>query len=561
MALLRKKEGIKPLQPRTSAPSSSSVSSLRPHPVKKASPCQTRCLAGTDVRGVVAVLAQREKLGLSMGEACERAFKLIVETNPFPATTGRICPHRCEEGCTRHQKDGGVAVGSIERFIGDFALEQGLKLPGGPEKPIHREKIAIIGAGPAGLSCAYQLRRLGYASTIFEGMPQPGGMLRYGIPAYRLPARVFEGEIQRILNLGAIELRTRTMIGRDVSLDELRQQYATVFVAPGAAVSRAVDIPGAKGAGVFRAVDFLRDVARQAPPGLGRHVVVVGGGNTAIDAARVAARLLGGKGEITLLRQENETIDDDLREAMDEGVSIEFLSTLDSVVRDAMGGVDYVVIQRIELGEKDANGFPTLIPIAGKSYELRADSVILALGQKPNVNQIFQGNTEQFEMDDAGRTRTQGVYRGGDAVTPSFAAIVIGQGRQVAISIDAELRGKPLPEPVKIPDLQPNRIKLECYEARSRLERRLAPVQVRLADLESEIDLGNDATSVFQEASRCLSCGNCFGCERCWMYCTPGCMTRVPTVTPGQYFSIKTEKCDGCRKCAEECPSGFLEMS
>ena len=560
MALLRRKEGVKPLQPRISAPSSSSVSLLRPHSVKKASPCQSNCLAGTDVRGVVALLNQRAKLGLTDDEACERAWKLIVETNPFPATTGRICPHRCEENCSRLQKDGGIAVGSIERFIGDFALARGLKLPGCPDKPIHPEKIAIIGAGPAGLSCAYQLARKGYASTIFEGMPQPGGMLRYGIPSYRLPTRVFEGEIQRIFDLG-VELRTRTMIGRDVSLDELRKQFASVFVAPGAATSRAVDIPGTKGAGVFRAVDFMRDVARQKPPGLGRHVVVVGGGNTAIDAARVCARLLGGKGEITLLRQENESIDDDLREAMEEGVSVEFLSTLDSVVRDAMGGVDYVVVQRIELGEKDANGFPTLLPIAGKSYELRADTVILALGQKPNVNQIFQGNIEQFETDRAGKTQAQGVYRGGDAVTPSFAAVVIAQGRQVALSIDAELRGKPLPEPVKLPELQPSRLKLEYYEAQPRLRRRLAPVPDRLADPQSEIELGSDAATIFREASRCLSCGNCLGCERCWMYCTPGCMTRLSNVTPGQYYAINPEKCDGCRKCAEECPSGFLEMS
>ena len=560
MALLRKKEGVKPLVPRSSAPSSSSVSSLRPHPVRKTSPCQTTCLAGTDVRSVVALLNQRAKLGLSDDEACERAWNLIVETNPFPATTGRICPHRCEENCSRHQKDGGVAVGSIERFVGDFALERGLKLPGCPDKPFHPEKIAIIGAGPAGLSCAYQLARKGYASTIFEGMPQAGGMLRYGIPSYRLPTRVFEGEIQRILDLG-VELHTRTMIGRDVSLDELRKQFATVFVAPGAATSRAVDIPGAKGAGVFRAVDFMRDVARQKPPGLGRHVVVVGGGNTAIDAARVSARLLGGKGGITLLRQENESIDDDLREAMDEGVSVEFLSTLDSVVRDAMGGVDSVVIQRIELGEKDANGFRALLPIAGKSYELRADTVILALGQQPNVNHIFQGNTEQFETDHAGKTQAEGVYRGGDAVTPSFAEVVIAQGRHVALSIDAELRGTPLPEPLKLPDLQLKRLKLDYYDVQPRLQRRLAPVPDRLADPQNEIELAIDAATIFQEASRCLSCGNCFGCERCWMYCTPGCMTRLPHVAPGQYYAINPEKCDGCRKCAEECPSGFLEMS
>jgi len=297
VALLHRNETKKPLRPRPGGAASAVVSTLRPRPVKKASPCQIACLAGTDVRGAVAILNQRAKLGLSDDQACEQAWNLIVETNPFPATTGRICPHRCEEGCTRHQKDGGVAVGAVERFLGDWALDRGLKLPGCPDRPIHRERVAIIGAGPAGLSCAYQLARRGYASTIFEGMPLPGGMLRYGIPAYRLPARVLEGEMRRVLDVG-VELSTRTTIGRDVSLEELRKRYTAVFVAPGAAVSRDVDIPGTSGVGVFRAVDFFRDVARQEPPALGRHVVVVvtDGGDTvskftvhqALEAAQLA---------------------------------------------------------------------------------------------------------------------------------------------------------------------------------------------------------------------------------------------------------------------------------
>jgi len=264
---------------------------------------------------------------------------------------------------------------------------------------------------------------------------------------------------------------------------------------------------------------------------------------------------------ITLLRQENQAIDDDLREAMEEGVEVEFLTTLNSVVRNVMGGVDSAIVQRIELGDRDANGYPALTPIAGKSYELRADSIILALGQKPNVNRIFKEDAAQFETDHKGKTQTQGVWRGGDAVTPSFAAVVIGQGRQVAISIDAELRGKPLPEQDKLPDVKPDRLKLECYEPQARIERNVAPVLDRLADLQSEIEHGHDVAAVFAEAGRCLSCGDCFGCERCWMYCTPGCMTRLANVKPGQYYAIKPDKCDGCRKCAEECPAGFLEMS
>lgn len=577
MALLKRSETTKPLRVRSNLPPSGSVSAARPQSVKKASPCQTSCLAGTRIRGVLALLAQREKLGLSLEEACNRAWHMIVETNPFPATTGRICPHRCEDGCSRNQKDGAVAVGAVERFIGDWGLEHDLPLPASlrapqgrdqelsPVRPVHTEKIAIIGAGPAGLSCAYQLARRGYRTMIFESMPEPGGMLRYGIPRYRLPARVFEAEIQRILDLG-VELTTGVRIGRDLSLEELRQEYSAVFVAPGAAASRPVEIPGARGPGVLRAVDFLREVARGNPPELGRHVVVAGGGNTAIDAARVSARLLGSEGVITLLRYENPAVDEELQDAIDEGVRVELRTTLSSVLHegggvDSEGAVERIVAQRIELGPKDSRGYPTLVPVAGGSYELLADSVILALGQQPDVQGLVQGHDGYLEADDSGKTRTPGVWRGGDAVAPSFAAVVIAQGRQAALSIDADLRGKPLTPPTRLPDFSPSRLKLECYEPRPRLERRLKPVSDRFADPHGEIDRGIGAEQACTEASRCLSCGSCFGCERCWMFCTPGCMKRLPVVAPGAYFTIRQETCDGCRKCAEECPCGFLDMT
>ena len=187
--------------------------------------------------------------------------------------------------------------------------------------------------------------------------------------------------------------------------------------------------------------------------------------------------------------------------------------------------------------------------------------MILALGQTPNVNRIFAGSEQQFETDDQGKTRTPGVWRGGDAVTPSFAAVVIRQGRQVAYSIDAELRARPLLQVVKPVAVPSQRVKLACFDPRPRLPRKLAPVQDRLANLQSELELEQDPAAILQEASRCLSCGNCFGCERCWMYCTPGCMSRLPDPRPGRYFAINTEKCDGCRKCSEECPAGFLDMS
>jgi NADPH-dependent glutamate synthase beta subunit-like oxidoreductase/Pyruvate/2-oxoacid:ferredoxin oxidoreductase delta subunit len=564
MALLRKVHRATPFRPRVTAPLrvgrfvSGGVSSRRPQRITKASPCSTVCLAGTDVRGVISLLAQRKKLDLSDEEACDRAWQLIVNTNPFPAITGRICPHRCEEGCNRQPKDGSVSVGAIERFLGDWGLERGLGLPDCRAKPIYPEKIAIIGAGPAGLSCAYQLVRRGYTATIFEGMPEPGGMFRYGIPPYRLPAQVVQGEIRRILDLG-VELRTNTRIGRDVSLEELRRDFAAVFVAPGAGASRQ-SMPGVEGAGVYQGVDFLRDIARGQIPELGRNIVVVGGGNTAIDVARVCARLFEGKAAITLLRRRNPSVGEELREAMEERIRVELRGTINSVVRDAAGKIESVVAEYLDLDAKDSEGRPTLLPVPGSSFKLPADAIIVALGQKPNVGSLVKGDAACLEADATGKTQLPGVWRGGDAVTPTLAAVVITHGREVALAIDAELRGKRPTEPVKMPELPRYRIKLDWYEPRERLKRQLAPVADRLADLRTEVELGHRQDAILAEANRCLSCGSCFGCENCWMYCTPGCMKRLPDASPGQYFSIKMQTCDGCRKCADECPSGVLDM-
>ncbi len=563
MALLRKVDSSKPFVPRQ-APQlrvgrfAGGAATQRPQRVTKASPCSTACLAGTDVRGVIALIAQRKKLGLSDEEAFRRAWGLVVSTNPFPATTGRICPHRCEEGCNRHPKDGAVSVGAIERFLGDWGLEHSLELPGCPPGVSHPEKIAIIGAGPAGLSCAYQLVRRGYTATIFEGMPEPGGMFRYGIPPYRLPAGVVQREIRRILDLG-VELRTNTRIGRDVSLDELRQEFAAVFVAPGAGACRQ-SIPGVEGPGVYQGIDFLRDVARDQVPELGRNVIVVGGGNTAIDAARSCARLLGQGASITLLRRRNPSIAGELQEAIEEGIRVELRGTISSVWRNAEGKIERVVAEYLDLDAKDREGRSSLVPIPNSRFELAADSIIVALGQQPNIGSLVRGDAGCLEADATGKTRLAGVWRGGDAVTPTLAGVVINQGRQVALSIDAELRGKPPREFDRIPELPKNRVKLDSYEARDRVERRLAPVLERIANLQTEVELGHRQDEIVAEAERCLSCGSCFGCEKCWMFCTPGCMKRLPEVAPGNYFSLSVQTCDGCGKCAAECPCGVVDM-
>jgi NADPH-dependent glutamate synthase beta subunit-like oxidoreductase len=391
-------------------------------------------------------------------------------------------------------------------------------------------------------------------------MPEPGGMLRYGIPPFRLPAHVLRGEIQRILDIG-VELRTNTLIGRDVSLDELRRDYRGVFIAPGAGASRAIEIPGSEGSGVYQAIGFLRDVARGAAPPIGKHVVVLGGGNTAVDVARVCLRLIGPGASVTLIRRRNEDIDSELQDAMAEGVRVDLRTTLNSIERDADGNVVRVVAQRVDLGETDERGYRRMLPILGATFELPADSVVLALGQKPDIKSLCPSHDMNLEADATGKTQTAGIWRGGDAVAPSFAALVIGQGRRVALSMDVELRGATIPVTSQLAPIEPARIKLDCYDLAERTGRLVAEAAIRITAMQCEVELGQAANQAIYEAKRCLSCGSCLGCERCWMFCTPGCMKRLPQPAPGNYFSIQLEKCDGCRKCVDECPCGVLEMA
>ncbi len=560
MALLHRREGVKPLSipPRGAAGPGASL--LRPHGVTQRSPCQRHCIAGNDVRGVLALIAQHERLGLSLEAAFDRAFYRFVETSPFPATMGRICPHRCEEHCSRNAQDGGVSVGAIERFVGDWAIARGLPLPAPSAPRDGAAPIAVVGAGPAGLTCAYHLVRRGYRVTVYDSSPRPGGLLRHAVPPYRLPRPVLDAEINRVLALG-VELRSRTTIGKDVTLDDLRRTHSAVFVAVGAPSSRQATVPGADGPGVYLGARFLREAVRGQTPTVGREVVVVGGGATAIDVARVAVRLSGGKAHVLLLRQENERLDPELEEAIAEGVEVEFLSTVSEVLRDLDGTVRAVQARRVTLGPKTPSGFPELFPVPGTDRELQSDTVVFALGQEPDLARLGLDPDSPFAPEPGGDPSRCLMWSGGDANRPGLAAEAIAQGRQAAIAIDAALRQVPLPEPMTAPDVGPEQLKPECFESKPRLVPRLTSLATRLADPWSEVALDHDATAIVAEAGRCYSCGDCSGCERCWMYCTPGCMKRATEVRPGHFFEINLDLCDGCKKCAEECPCGFLQMA
>jgi NADPH-dependent glutamate synthase beta subunit-like oxidoreductase len=478
----------------------------------------------------VTTIAQREKLGLSKSEAYALAWHKIVEANPFPAVMGRVCPHPCESGCNRAEHDGAVAVNQLERFVGDWALAYGLSLPS-LELDTKPESIGVIGAGPAGLSFAYQMARRGYPVTVYERYAKAGGMLRYGIPDYRLPEAVLDAEVQRILDLG-VELELSTRIGREISPEELDSRHALVF-----RVNR--------GEGVS----------------LGRRVAVIGGGDTAVDAARAARR---SGAEVTILyrrtRAEMPAIETEIEEAEQEGIRIDYLVAPLEVLRSG-DRVESLALQRMELGAPDDSGRRRPVPLAGSEHRIGVDSVIAAISQAPDWSDLeaYRLDGDPSRVDPAGRVADR-MWAGGDVLSLGIASTAIAHGRRAAEAVHARLRG--LPEPAReLPDpIEAGPVKLDYYAERPRLEPLVRPASEWLREPDSEIHLGITEEQFLEEVSRCLSCGQCFGCEQCWMYCAHTCFSRLDEVRPGAYFSVVLEACQACGKCIDVCPSGFLQI-
>ncbi len=540
----------------TGAAGGGGTSPLRPRYVAKAPPCAGGCPNGNEIRELLVTVAQAEAYGRSNEQAFELFWKRLAERNPFPAVCGRVCPHPCEDACNRKEKDGSISINAVERFVGDFGIAHKLKLSCLSDEK-RSEKVAVVGAGPAGLSCAYQLARKGYQVTIFEGFPKPGGMLRYGIPTYRLPREVLDAEIQRILDLG-VELKCSCIVGKDVPLEQLRKDYQAVFVGIGAQKGIKLRVPGEDAPNVFSGTDFLNAVNRNEPPVIGGKVIVVGGGDTAIDAARVSKRL---GAEVTLLyrrtRSEMPAVKSEIEGALEEGVHIEFLAAPVEIVQQDGRAVGMRCI-RMQLGEPDSSGRPRPVPQPGSEFQVEASSIIAAISQEPEFTGLenLHSGKDWIKTDEWGATPTEGVFAGGDGVDLGLVTIAIAQGRYAADAIDARFRGEKLEKPVLPPVILADKVKLDWYKPAERHERAQVAVAERGPD--TEIELGLSEADVVEEAKRCMSCGMCMDCETCWMYCTPNCFVKLPK---GEHYKAKLELCDGCKKCADVCPCGFIEMN
>ena len=522
----------------------------------KIATCVDACPSGNEIRDFIAVLADADELEMPVEQSLAEAWQIYTQTSPFPAVCGRICPHTCEDACYRKELEGAVSINSIERAIGDYGIDNNLKLTTLTDER-RPENIAVVGSGPGGLSCAYQLARRGYSVTVYEAADKPGGMLRWGIPRYRLPAEILDAEIGKILDLG-VELVCSTKVGKDVSFDELRNRYQAVYVGIGAQRGIELGLEGEDADNVLTGVDFLNRINRGERVDVGDNVIVVGGGDAAIDAARVCKRL-GAQTTILYRRsvEEMPAIAEEVEEARREGAKLEYLAAPIEFMKEG-NRVIRVKCIRMSLGDLDDSGRRRPVPTAGSEFEIPATAVIAAISQEPDMagfEALAEGGW--IQVAENGMTRIEGTYAGGDVIALSVAAEAIGQGRRAAEAIDRKLRGlQPEPEaetPVVKIDMWRRKDYYERYEKVERVMRRSLAVADRLANMRAEVVLPIARAEALEESSRCMSCGDCGLCIQncpfaCWEMTERG---------PAQK---EVYACFSCYNCMVACPNDAISI-
>ena len=476
-------------------------------------PCRVACPAGVNAQGYIALISQGK---------FKEALEVLRRTMPFAGVCGRVCTHPCESECERGKVDEPVSIRSLKRFMADYELSVGRE----KATPIERtkeDKVAVIGSGPAGLGCAYDLIREGYPVTVFEAAPQSGGLLRWGIPEYRLPKKVLDNEISYVEELG-VEIKTNTPVK---NLEEIfNQGYQAIFLATGAGISQKMGIPREDAKGVIHALDFLKQAGLGIKVDLGERVAVIGGGNAAVDAARVAKRL--GAKEVSIVyrrsRAEMPAVSTEVDEAEREGVKLHILAAPVRVLAkdDRVTAIQCI---RMELGEPDASGRRRPVPIEGSEFDMDVDSVIMAIGQGVDKAMLPQ----ELEYTGGGtlvvdpvtlQTNIEGVFAGGDVVSgPADVIAAVAAGKEVAISIDRYLRGVDLKEGRPTPIKRVKEVSKEGVEAKARQAMPRLDPEKRGGF--AEVELGFDEKAAIDEAKRCLNCGVCSECMECIKACEP----------------------------------------
>ena len=515
------------------------VRQQRPVYVDLLPPCNNACPAGENIQ---------EWLALAQGGKFEEAWQVIMQDNPMPAVMGRVCYHPCEAGCNRTLIDSSVSIHAIERFLGDEAIRNNWKVrleqkPGG-------KRVLIVGAGPSGLSAAYHLTRLGHAVEIHEAGPVAGGMMHFGIPAYRLPRNMLDQEVERIKAMGVKIVLDHKV--ENVLEEKETGSFDAVFIAVGAHLSKKIDIPGRDAGKIIDAISFLKQVEQGEKPKIGRRVAIYGGGNTAMDAARTAKRM-GATEAIVIYRRDRKHMaahQFEAEEALEEGVKINWLRTIKAMDEDTFT----VEVMRLE----DGRPVPT-----GQFEILEADTLILAVGQDTDTG--FLKNVPGIEFNEDGTvivgrdmmTGCEGIFAGGDMVpSERSVTVAIGHGKKAARYIDGFFRAKPYHKPPKHPIVGHERLHLWYKTHASQRKQAELPAEKRIEGFD-EIKAGLSEEEALFESQRCLSCGNCFECDGCYGACPEEAIIKLG---PGNRYRYDFDRCTGCAICYEQCPCHAIEM-